>query len=469
MRYQAPITVLLLFAALLSFCKKDPQPPLENQDADEQYTGGKNGTSFTFGENAFGISIKGMSAEQDGFFVTGNSLFRTNWVTAPSSVQSLDGLGPLLNDISCGSCHFKDGRAKPPELPDEPLRGLLFRLSIPGVDANGGPLPEPNYGGQLQDKAILDVQPEANVRVVYENVNGTFDDGTTYTLRKPVYQFLNNGYGEFVPGMLFSPRIAQQLPGLGLLEIVDETTILALADESDVDGDGVSGKANYVWDVEKQQLSLGRFGWKANQPTLKQQAAGAFNGDIGITSALFPQDHLTPSQQAQYQHIPNGGAPEIADDLLKKVEVYLQGLAVPARRNHLERDVLRGKLIFNDIKCATCHHPQFVTGQSGQIDVLKGQKIWPYSDLLLHDMGNELADGRPDFLANGREWRTPPLWGIGLVPEVNGHSFYLHDGRARNIEEAILWHGGEAEQATKSFKKLEKADRDALIRFVESL
>lgn len=450
-------------------CKKDNPNPVAPVDGDEQYTGGRNATTFDFGENAFGISVKGMTAEQDGFFITGNSLFRSNWVTAPASVQTLDGLGPIFNDISCGSCHFKDGRAKPPETPDDPLRGLLFRLSIPGADVHGRPLPEPAYGGQLQDKAILNVLPEALVRVDYEVLDGQYDDGTAYSLRKPVYTFHSKQYGEFAAGMMYSPRIAQQLPGLGLLEIVDEATILALADETDADGNGISGKPNYVWNEVLQASTLGRFGWKANQPSLLQQAAGAFNGDLGITSNLFPQDHLTPTQQPLYAQVPNGGTPEISDESLNKVKVYLQGLSVPARRDHLDREVLRGKLLFNELNCTACHRPQMTTGDGGEIDVLKNQKIWPYTDLLLHDMGVELADGRPDFLATGSEWRTPPLWGIGLVPVVNGHQYLLHDGRARNVEEAILWHGGEAASAQKAFKKLNQEDRAALIRFVESL
>ncbi|MFN0214549.1 MAG: di-heme oxidoredictase family protein, partial [Saprospiraceae bacterium] len=235
------------------------------------------------------------------------------------------------------------------------------------------------------------------------------------------------------------------------------------------DNDGISGKANRVWNYETQQVSLGRFGWKANQPSLSQQTAAAFNGDLGITSDLFPQDHLSPSQQLEYPNLPNGGNPEVTEDIFNKVVSYARTLSVPARRAYDDPTVLRGKFLFNQINCSGCHHSDFNTGPGGAIEALQFQKIWPYSDLLLHDMGPGLADGRPDFLASGNEWRTAPLWGIGLIPTVNEHSFLLHDGRARNIEEAILWHSGEAEKSQSDFKKLNTADREALLKFVGSL
>jgi len=462
--------VFALFALFLSSSCKDNEPSgLADIELDEQYSGGKNATTFDLGQNAFGGQANGLTADQEGFFVTGNSFFRTNWVTAPASVQSLDGLGPIFNAFSCGSCHFKDGRAKPPGTPDEALNGLLFRLSIPGTDAYGGPLADPVYGGQLQDKSILNVENEARVRVSYQEIAGNYTDGSVFSLRQPIYEFVDLKYGPFPSGSMFSPRIAPQMPGLGLLEIIPEADILAFADENDSDQNGISGKANQVWDAELQQLVLGRFGWKANQPNLTQQTAGAFNGDIGITSNLFPQDHLSLTQQQQYRNIPNGGEPEISDDILRKVVRYTQTLAVPARREFDDATVLRGKFLFQQINCSGCHRPSMSTGSIGDIAALYNQKIWPYTDLLLHDMGPELADGRPDFLASGTEWRTAPLWGIGLIQTVNRHSFLLHDGRARNMEEAILWHGGEAEKSRDAFKKLNVSDRTALLKFVESL
>ncbi len=464
-----PLFFILFALFLYTACKDNEPSGLAVTESDEQYSGGQNATTFDFGQNAFGGQANGLTSEQEGFFVTGNSFFRSNWITAPASVQSLDGLGPIFNAISCGSCHFKDGRAKPPGTPDQALNGLLFRLSIPGTDANGGPLADPVYGGQLQDKAILNVENEAHVRVSYQEIAGQYNDGSAFSLRQPLYEFVDLKYGAFAAGSMFSPRIAPQMPGLGLLEIIPEADIIAFADENDSDQNGISGKANQVWNAELQQLVLGRFGWKANQPNLTQQTAGAFNGDLGITSSLFPQDHLSPTQQQQYPNTPNGGAPEISDEIFRKVVHYTQALAVPARREHDDATVLRGKFLFQQINCSGCHRPSMSTGSNGEIAALHHQKIWPYTDLLLHDMGSSLADGRPDFLASGTEWRTAPLWGIGLIQTVNGHSFLLHDGRARNIEEAILWHGGEAEKSRDAFKKLSKADRDALIKFVSSL
>jgi CxxC motif-containing protein (DUF1111 family) len=461
----------LLLAGVFSFQACDPEGDIgiAVPEPDEKFTGGTNGTTLDFSQNAFGGQVQGMTSEQRGFFVTGNSFFRSNWITAPASVQTLDGLGPVFNSASCGGCHFKDGRAQPPATPEEALNGLLFRLSIPGMDAHGGPLPEPVYGGQWQDKAILGVQPEGKIQVSYQEIAGQYPDGSAYSLRKPVYTFPEFNYGAPATGWMFSPRIAPQMPGLGLLEIIPEQDILAWADENDANQDGISGRANRVWDEASGQTVLGRFGWKANQPNLMQQTAAAFNGDIGITSNLFPKDHLTPAQLLVYPNIPNGGEPEIPDDILNKVVVYTRALAVPARRNYDDAVVLRGKYIFNELNCAGCHRPVMTTGTDGQIAALREQKIWPYTDLLLHDLGPDLADNRPDFLATGTEWRTAPLWGIGLIPVVNGHSFLLHDGRARNIEEAILWHGGEAEKSRDDFKKLNKTDREALIKFVESL
>jgi CxxC motif-containing protein (DUF1111 family) len=290
-----------------------------------------------------------------------------------------------------------------------------------------------------------------------------------YSLQKPIYEFLNLGYGALQPNTMISPRIAQQIPGLGLLEAISESSILALADVNDSNGDGISGKPNYVWDYQKQQKTLGRFGWKANQPSLFQQTASALLGDMGITSSLFPSENLTALQSSIYGNIANGGSPEISDDNLRKTVFYIQNLAVPARRNHKDAVVLQGKQVFEELGCAKCHTPKMQTSTDYPVAQLRNQTIRPYTDMLLHDMGEGLADNRPDFEANGNEWRTPPLWGIGLINLVNKHTNFLHDGRARNLEEAILWHSGEGENSKKKFTQKQKADRDALIKFLESL
>ena len=462
----------MILIVILEACKTPSNDPNATFDATEEYSGGENFTTFDFSENAFGEEGKNITAAQGNQFSAGNALFRSNWVTAPASVQSLDGLGPIFNGTSCGSCHLRDGRAKPPTTPTESLNGLLFRMSV-GLDNLGNAVPEPNYGGQFQDKAIIasgfNVLSEGNVSVSYEEINGNYADGTPYAMRKPIYNFIGLNYGAFSANMMYSPRVAQQIPGLGLLENIPESSILALSDENDTNNDGISGKANMVWDVEKQALALGRFGWKANVPTLKQQTAGAFNGDMGITSSLFPQHELTTNQQTLYANIPNGGSPEIDDNALEKIVNYVKMLAVPARRDFKETEVLQGKTLFTSLKCGSCHYEKFQTGNNNPITALNNQKIRPYTDLLLHDMGAGLADNRPDYKATGTEWRTPPLWGIGLLQTVNKHTFLLHDGRARNVEEAILWHGGEAEKSKNDFKKLSSQERKNLVKFVNSL
>ncbi len=453
---------LLLFGVTVCRNVKEEPPALLQPEPNEQLSGGSFLTTNDFSENAFGQQAKGLSSDQNTDFSVGNFFFRSNWVTAPASVQTLDGLGVMFNAIGCGSCHFKDGRG-------EPLNGLLFRLSRQGAGTHGEPLEEPNYGGQFQEKAILGVNPEGKIQITYQEIAGQYPDGTSYSLRKPTYQFTNLNYGAFHPQVEFSPRIAPQIMGLGLLENIPESTLTALADESDSNQDGISGKLNYVWDSKNQRVSVGKFGWKANVPSLLVQTAGAFNGDMGITTSLFPNEGLSPAQVALYGNLPTGGAPEISDENLEKIVFYQQMLAVPARRDYEDQEVLKGKMLFQQAKCNSCHLPTLTTGTSSPFSQLNNQTIRPYTDLLLHDLGEGLADNRADFQANGREWRTPPLWGLGLIRTVNKHTFLLHDGRARNAEEAILWHAGEAEASKNYFKNMSKTDRNALLRFLESL
>ncbi len=425
-------------------------------------------TVFVTSRHAFSKSLANLPIEKLRDFAFGDRMFTTNWVTAPASVKSLDGLGPLFNRVSCSACHVRDGRGRPPVPGETKLKSMLFRLSIPGKAPDGGPKPHPTYGGQLQDRAIQSIQPEAAVIITYTTIHGKYADGTTYTLRKPNYQFTNLAYGPIGLNTLYSPRVAPPVHGLGLLETVSQKAILALADPNDKNKDGISGRPNYVWDAVNKKHSLGRFGWKANQPSLLQQAAGAANGDIGITTNLLPKDHVT-STQARHIKSPDGGNPEMSDAQLKKLVFYLRTLAVPAQRNVNDKTVKRGRALFTSIGCASCHTPQLKTARHPSIPQLSNQTIYPYTNLLLHDMGEQLADNRPDYKATGREWRTPPLWGIGLTKTVNGHTFFLHDGRARNLTEAILWHAGEAANSQKQFVNLPQPDRHALIRFLNSL
>ena len=425
-------------------------------------------TIVTTNRNSFALAAANLNNQERRIFEVGDSFFTQNWVTAPASTEARDGLGPTFNAQSCSSCHTLDGRAQPPADNDDPERGLLFRLSIPGVDpVTGGPVADPTYGGQLQDRAILTVPPEGRFLVNYREVPGEYEDGTPYTLLQPDYSFAELAFGPTHPDLLVSPRIAPAVFGGGLLEAIPESDILALADPDDADGDGISGRANMVWDVRAGDTRLGRFGWKANVPTLEQQIAGAFHGDVGITSPLFSEENC-PDGQADCQAALNGGAPELPQDRLDKITFYNQTLAVPAMRDVDDPQVRDGARLFLKAGCAVCHTPSHTTGQH-PVPAVSGQVIFPYTDLLLHDMGEGLADGRPDFLADGREWRTPPLWGIGLIENVNNHTRLLHDGRARNVAEAILWHDGEGLAAREEFRKMSREEREALLRFLESL
>ncbi|ALU74947.1 thiol oxidoreductase [Tenacibaculum dicentrarchi] len=421
----------------------------------------------TTNNNSFGKEIPGLSRTDKVRFASGNSLFNQSWVSAPASTTSLDGLGPTFNARACASCHLKDGRGKPFEPSNIGSVGFLIRLSIPGQNAHGGPMPDPNYGGQLQNHANLNIPKEANIHVNFTLIDYKYPDGTSYQLRKPNYSFTNENFGS-LNGILISPRIGQQTIGLGLMDALSESEILKNADEFDIDNDGISGRANYVWDAINSEIAIGKFGWKANEPSLKQQIAGAFNGDLGLSTTIFNKKNC-PSPQQDCNKAPTGGSPEVTDKQMDRILLYQTSLAVPKRRNYKNQDVLNGKVLFSELKCISCHATNFTTDKYPFNPLLEDKKISPYSDFLLHDMGDDLADNRPDFLATGNEWRTQPLWGIGLIKTVNKHTFLLHDGRARNIEEAILWHGGEAEKSKNDFKELSLTKRKELLSFIESL
>ena len=418
--------------------------------------------------NAFGQPIPGLEREQGLLFFVGNSFFNQNWITAPASTTARNGLGPMFNARSCASCHFKDGRGRPPEFDGESPTGFLIRLSMRDRSLDGLNLPEPTYGGQFQEMALEGIDGEGDLILRYESISGAFADGSPYELRRPIYSFDNLAYGDMHPEVMTSPRVASQVIGLGLLESIPEERLLELADPNDADKDGISGRPNYVRDHYNSQLAIGRFGWKANQPHLLQQAASAFHADIGITTSLFPHQNCSQAQDECRQAI-NGGEPEIVDDDLLKVVLYLSSLAVPAQRDFDDEAVVQGERVFNQLECNSCHIATHKTGIHPTIPALSNQTIHPFTDLLLHDMGEGLADNRPDSQATGTEWRTPPLWGIGMFETVNKHSYYLHDGRARNLTEAILWHGGEAEASRNGFAELSASDRAALIAFLKSL
>ncbi|WP_367988780.1 di-heme oxidoredictase family protein [Vibrio sp. NTOU-M3] len=436
---------------------------------------GGNTTVKKEGPNAFSLPSANLPMSKRLDFSVGNSFFRNPWVQAPASTDARDGLGPLFNTNGCQNCHIKDGRGHPPEENDLHAVSMLVRLSIPAMTPEqkkafivDGVIPEPTYGGQLQDFALQDQTPEGTIDIKYSDVPVTFADGTVVTLRKPHLTITNLGYGPMHPDTQFSARVAPPMIGLGLLESIPVQTLQNWADENDSDGDGISGKLNRVWDVQTKNFSIGRFGWKAGQPTLMQQNAAAFNGDVGLTSRLFPNENCT-AKQSICDELPNGGSPEVSDKILKFVEFYSQHLAVPSRRNMDDPQVQFGQKLFSQSGCESCHKSSVTTAKREDLPALSEQRIHPYTDLLLHDMGPGLADERPEYLANGQEWRTAPLWGLGYTQEVNGHTYFLHDGRARNVLEAVLWHGGEAEAAKQKVLKFNQKERDALVAFLSSL
>ncbi|EJM58262.1 di-heme oxidoreductase family protein [Pseudomonas sp. GM48] len=471
-----PLRLSALFLALgLSAC--DDAPKFTRAEPGEARSGGS-ATVRKTDQNAFSMPSANLPPSRRVDFSVGNSFFRSPWVIAPSTTTARDGLGPLFNTNACQGCHIKDGRGHPPAPNDVNAVSMLVRLSIPDAPAYAkvieqiGVVPEPVYGGQFQDMAVPGVAPEGKVRVDYTPVPVRFKDGTEIELRKPSLNITQLGYGPMHPDTRFSARVAPPMIGLGLLEAIPDEAILANAAAQAKTDKGISGRPNRVWDDAQQKTVLGRFGWKAGQPNLNQQNVHAFSGDMGLTTSLRPFDDCTDAQTACKQ-APSGngpnGEPEVSDNILRLVLFYSRNLAVPARRDVNAPEVLAGKTLFYQAGCQSCHTPKYTTAANAAEPELANQVIRPYSDLLLHDMGDGLADNRSEFQASGREWRTPPLWGIGLTQAVSGHTQFLHDGRARNLLEAVLWHGGEATAAQQQVLSFNAEQRAALLAFLNSL
>ena len=387
-------------------------------------------------------------------FLLGRRLHHTNFddgshteLGNPIFAEQIGKLGNKFTNRSCVACHTGNGRALPPAI-GAPMLQSVVRV---GSDASG--TPHPTLGYILQPQSNTG-SPEGSASIAeYTTLSGQYGDGTPYTLRKPVYQFSGETPSHF------SVRLAPQLVGLGLLEAIDEAAILALADPDDSNSDGISGRAQTVLDTQSAQTRLGRFSYKASQPKLIDQVANALNGDMGVTTSLAPildgETDPTP--------------PEVSESDLALMNRYISLLAVGARRDLDDSQALLGEQIFSAVGCAACHTPTFLTSSFSPITELRAQTIHPFTDLLLHDMGPGLADTMGEANASGAEWRTPPLWNIGLTAGVSGGEAYLHDGRARSLEEAILWHSGEGENAKENFRTLPAAERDALITFLRSL
>jgi CxxC motif-containing protein (DUF1111 family) len=432
--------------------------------------------------DAFSQNSANMAFERQMDFKLGNALFRKTWIAAPSSTRASDGLGPLYNARGCQDCHLKDGRGHTPDAPDASRVSMFLRLSVPGGPAPEGiadwisTQPDPTYGGQLQDLAAPGHPAEGRMDVTWTETPVNLADGTVVSLRAPSYVFADPAYGAPSPDIMLSPRVAPQMIGLGLLEAIPAADILAKADAGDANRDGISGRPQIVPSVEFGTPMLGRFGLKAGAPTVREQSAGAFSGDMGLSTALHPDPwgDCTKGEQTCID-APHGQEPGVRDGLevdrqsLDLVTFYARNLGVPDRRAVDDPTVLKGKALFYATGCQSCHTPKFVTNRLEGQPEQSFQLIWPYTDLLLHDMGPGLADNRPEGRATGSEWKTPPLWGIGLSPQVSGHSEYLHDGRARSLLEAILWHGGEAQSQRDAVAAMTSEDRQALLSFVESL
>jgi CxxC motif-containing protein (DUF1111 family) len=534
-RFFAPLPALLL--AALSGCggggsgSSGGSATVEPAYARVTASGGDT-TNFDSNQSSSGFDTPAtnLSGTRLDEHLVGDAGFEVKFIKAVSiDFPDNDGVGPVFNNDACIECHTRDGRGNysstalnaPPG--DWTLLGsneaIFLRVSIgpeegacvpDALNAYCAPEAVPGFSGQLFHRGVLglrsdgsDFSGQADVYVKFETSEVTYGDGSTQTLYKPVFEIRNpyDSSGE-APGdnkppvsrllqddVMTSPRMGLPVFGLGLLEAIPEADILALADPDDGDGDGISGKPNYVFDQVKfmqgdpDPVSLGRFGWKAGTPSVAAQGSGAYRGDMGVTNYLFPGESIvgTPLHDAYLVTNPNDdgqmGA-EVNEEVVKAVMFYVNTLAVPARRNVDEDTVLRGATLFEQANCVACHHPSFTTGShpgiwgpSGTVSIpeVEAQTIYPFTDMLLHDMGDGLADNRPDFLATGREWKTRPLWGVGLTPTVNLLAGYLHDGRARSLEEAILWHGGEAEAAREAFRSLSAADRDALVAFLRSL
>lgn len=481
------VTFMMALNTASSFAEHAPagsRDNLSHPEPGEHLPGGNATYTGRLDEDAFSHPSANMDREHRLDFQIGNGFFKRLWVSAPASTQAADGLGPLYNARSCLRCHIRDGRSHPPEDPQDNAVSMTFHLSIPPTTPEQlqllaqrrvTTLPEPTYGHQLQDFAIQGHRAEGKIQIDYDEQPLTLADGTVVHLRKPKYSISDLAYGPLATDTRISPRVAPPMIGLGLLEAIDEQDILALADPDDRNGDGISGRPNLVWSVKAGREMLGRYGLKAASPSIDEQSQLAFANDIGISVPLHPAGSGDCSEkQSACLKAPDGNSPqydnlEAHQEVTDLVTFYAENLAVPARRDHDAPIVLAGKRLFHQSGCTACHRPSHTTRAVPDKPHLSNQRIWPYTDLLLHDMGEGLSDNRPEGVADGREWRTAPLWGIGLTRLVSGKTTYLHDGRARSLLEAILWHGGEAQAARHAVIKMSAEERKQLLSFLQSL
>lgn len=482
-------TLAALFLLIPSLALAE-MPPIEES---ELQPGGEGTVEPMYDIDVFALPAANLGVIQELDFQFGSGLFRKRWQPMDEGNYRMDGLGPLYNTNSCLFCHIKDGRGYAPDGTSfETSYEVVSMIGKVGVPADGDaymdemeaylaaldpdfePMrPHPVYGYQIQDHAIEGHKPEGSISVIWHPEEITLSDGLVVTLRRPEFSIEDLAYGP-LGEHAFSPRITPQLTGLGLLTAIPEDTIKAMADPSDEDGNGISGRAQITWSDILDRPALGRFGWKGSAATVRDQISVALRNDMGVSSDLQPDDAGDcTAAQPECLNAPHGrGADEEYEALtasLRGLTVYAENIGVPARRDADDKQVLQGRKVFGEVGCAACHTPKWQTGEVVGQPQLSNQTIWPYTDLLLHDMGPELADDFPEMLASGREWRTPPLWGIGLIDLTNGREDYLHDGRAGSLLEAILWHGGEGQSARDAVIELSTFDREALIAFLRSL
>ncbi len=398
-------------------------------------------------------------------FILGRSFFKIPWIEAPSATTARDGLGPLFNANTCTSCHPRNGRGEGRNEHGQLDRSMIVKLaSKPKTKEDReilkkhGVLGDKIYGTQLQNRGVYDVPYEAQPHIENEKKIITYKDGKQVELERPILSLTNLQYGKMDKDTSFTLRLAQPLIGMGLIDLIDERDILLYEDEFDKNKDGISGKANYVYSHEYKKIMLGRFNWKASTPTAKEQSALAFHDDMGISNYIYPSLPCTKNQKQCLDAPKSKHELDITPLRLEAVNFYVSNLKVP--KSTITQT--KGQELFSQIGCASCHRPSY--------NVAGNRTIYPYSDFLLHDLGEDLADKRGNFKAKGNEWRTQPLWGLKYAKTIlKKDPRYLHDARARSLEEAILWHGGEASNSRKKFMELDKEDRQRVIKFLKEL
>lgn len=383
----------------------------------------------------------------------GRELFIGDWEGSPAGTVLLSGLGPLFQSASCVSCHPATGRPQSLLSDGRVSEGLLLRLQHPG---GGG---DPTYGVQLQPDAIAGVPAEAAVTWASASSDWVLSDDVRAL--SAVSFSLSTVGAALSAETTAGPRLSPQLAGMGLLDAVSDAEILSAADPDDLDGDGISGRGAWL-----ASGALGRFGWKASQPSAAAQSAAAFSQDMGITSPDLPEPSCTAAQEACLAAAALSVGEELSAQGLSDVVLFMGALGVPERR--VAEASAEGAALFQSVGCAACHRPSLVTAPDTVPSYNAGIEIWAHTDLLLHDMGPGLADTSGEGAATAAEWRTPPLWGLGLV-EAHPGARFLHDGRAADLEEAIGWHGGEGAGARDRYAALSGAERALLLAYLRAL